>query len=158
VALTVKRVAKALRSATPGRHFDGQGLYLVVSGKKAAHWERRYELNHKPHWLGLGSARTFTLEEARERNRAVSKLLADGIDPLQQRRIERAARTAATAKMRTFQEAAEEYIQRHQSRRPVAHLAALRLPENRQARRSRHRQGFGAQRARAADRRRCETR
>ncbi|HEV7983533.1 MAG TPA: Arm DNA-binding domain-containing protein, partial [Xanthobacteraceae bacterium] len=65
MALTVKRVAKALRSATPGRHFDGQGLYLVVSGKKAAHWERRYELNHKPHWLGLGSARTFTLEEAR---------------------------------------------------------------------------------------------
>ena len=115
VALTVKRVAKALRSATPGRHFDGQGLYLVVSSKKAAHWERRYELNHKPHWLGLGSARTFTLEEARERNRAVSKLLADGIDPLQQRRIERAARAAATAKMRTFQEAAEEYIQRHQS-------------------------------------------
>jgi integrase len=115
MALTVKRVEMALRRGERARHFDAQGLYLVVNGEKAAHWERRYELNHKAHWLGLGSARAFNLEEARGRNREVSKLLADGIDPLTRKRSELAARASAAVRARTFKEAAEEYVQRHQS-------------------------------------------
>jgi integrase len=115
MALTVKRVAKALSSGKPGRYFDGQGLYLVVNSERAASWSRRYELNFKAHWLGLGSARAFDLEEARARNRRISQQLADGIDPLMQRQSERAERTAAQMRSRTFMEAAEEFIQRHQS-------------------------------------------
>ena len=34
--LTVKKVAKLLRRGEPGRHFDGQGLYLVIEHKKNA--------------------------------------------------------------------------------------------------------------------------
>ena len=82
MALTVKRVARALSSGKPGRYFDGMGLYLVVNSERAASWSRRYELNFKAHWLGLGSARAFDLEEARARNRRISQQLADGIDPL----------------------------------------------------------------------------
>ena len=115
MALTVKRVARALSSGRPGRYFDGQGLYLVVNSERAASWSRRYELNFKGHWLGLGSARAFDLEEARTRNRRISQMLADGIDPLHQRQSERAERTAAQMRSRTFMEAAEEFIQRHQS-------------------------------------------
>ena len=115
MALTVKRVAKALSSGKPGRYFDTQGLYLVVNGPGAASWSRRYELDHRAHWLGLGSARAFDLDEARDRNREISKLLADGVDPLHQRRTERVERQAARMKARTFRECAVEYIQRHQS-------------------------------------------
>jgi integrase len=115
MSLTVKRVERLMNAGERGRHFDDAGLYLCITGEKAANWSRRYELNHKAHWLGLGSAKAFTLDEARERNREVSKLLADGIDPLHRRQTERAEGKAAQMKTRTFKEAAQEYMQRHQS-------------------------------------------
>ena len=115
MSLTVKKVEKLMNAGERGRYFDDAGLYLCITGKKTANWSRRYELNHRAHWLGLGSAQTFTLDEARERNREVSKLLADGIDPLHKRQIERAERAAAAMKARTFKECALEYIHRHQS-------------------------------------------
>jgi integrase len=98
-----------------GRFFDAAGLYLVVGGKNSANWSRRYELRFKAHWLGLGSARVFTLDEARERNLEVSKLLADNIDPLQKKRSAAAAVAAEAIKGRTFEECARDYIERHQA-------------------------------------------
>jgi integrase len=65
--------------------------------------------------LGLGSARVFTLDEARERNLEVSKLLADNIDPLQKKRSAAAAVAAEAIKGRTFEECARDYIERHQA-------------------------------------------
>jgi integrase len=115
VSLTIKRVAKLLNAGDRGRHFDGAGLYLCITGTKAGNWTRRYELHHKAHWLGLGSAQIFGLDEARVRNLAISKLLADGIDPLQHRQTERAEQAAAIMKMRTFEQCAQEYIARHQA-------------------------------------------
>jgi integrase len=63
--------------------------------------------------MGLGSAATFTLAEARERALAARKLLADKIDPLQMRRAERAERAAAAAKARTFRQVANEFFDTH---------------------------------------------
>lgn len=61
MSLTVKKVAKLMRCGVKGRYLDGgngvRGLYLIVGGKNAAHWELRYELNKRGHWMGLGSAR-----------------------------------------------------------------------------------------------------
>jgi integrase len=114
MALTLKKVAKLINAGERVRILDSQGLYLIVNGSKSAHWERRYELNHKAHWLGLGSARVFTLDEARQRNREISKLLADDIDPLQKRQEERARRVATAIKARTFRECALEYIEKHE--------------------------------------------
>jgi integrase len=113
--LTVKKVERLLCQGNPGRHFDGQGLYLITKSHKSAHWERRYELNKRAHWIGLGSAFAFNLAEARERNRSISQQLADGIDPLAKKRTDLAARAAAAVRARTFRECAEEYVQRHQS-------------------------------------------
>jgi integrase len=121
--LTVKKVDKLIRNGVRGRHFDAQGLYLVVDGPKAAHWERRYQIpgaqprlsrNGKKslpsRYVGLGSARVFTLDEARERNRDLSKLLADSVDPLVERRAERASQAAQAAKAVSFGQAAERYF------------------------------------------------
>jgi integrase len=114
--LTVKKTAKLLRRGEPGRHFDGLGLYLVVENERNASWARRYELNHKAHEIGLGSAFAFTLAEARERNRRISQLLADGLDPLAQKRAQRAAQAAAAVKVMTFKEAAQAYVAAHQAK------------------------------------------
>jgi integrase len=113
MALTVKKVDRLVRRGERGRHFDDDGLYLVVSSKNAANWQRRYELNGKAHWMGLGRIKAFGLEEVRRRNKAVSQQLADNIDPLAAKRASRAAQAVVAAKTMTFRECAESYIAAH---------------------------------------------
>ena len=109
--LTAKRVAKILARGEPGNWHDGNGLRLEIRSANSGSWVSRYELNGREHWMGLGPVRAFTLAEARERNRKlVRQKLADGIDPLTERRASQAAERAAAAKMITFSEAAESYI------------------------------------------------
>jgi hypothetical protein len=109
--LTAKRVAKLLSKGKPGNFHDGVGLRLEIRSANSASWVSRYELNGAEHWMGLGPVRAFTLAEARERNRTlVRQRLADGIDPLDERRATKAAARAVAAKVVTFSEAAESYI------------------------------------------------
>jgi integrase len=108
--LTAKRVEKLRRRGEPDRHFDADGLYLDIGGKNAAHWTRRYERDGTGHWMGLGSCKAFTLAEARERNRRISQLLADGIDPLHEKRARKAALLAAAATRISFAEATERFV------------------------------------------------
>ena len=80
--MTVKRVEKLIRRGEEGRWLDSgpagqRGLYLVVANKQAAHWELRYQIDDRARQMGLGSARTFTLAEARERAKAARQKLAD---------------------------------------------------------------------------------
>jgi integrase len=111
--LTSKRVAKLLTAGIPGRHNDGAGLHLVIAGPSSAHYERRYERAGKSRYMGLGSARAFSLAQARDRNREITRMLADGIDPLDQKRAQRAAQAAAAAKTKTFGQCAADYHRAH---------------------------------------------
>ena len=110
--LTSKRVLRALK--TPGRYSDGGNLHLQVSAPGAASWIFRYERDGVERMLGLGSLDTFTLGEARERAKATRQLLADGVDPIEFKRSQRAARALATAKAMTFRQAAQSYYEQHE--------------------------------------------
>src|SRR5262249_10617481 len=110
MTLSLKKIAKL---TARGRYFDSHGLYLQVISPNNRSWLLRFELNGRKRWMGLGSAATFTLAEARERALAARKLLADKIDPLQVRRTERAERAAAAAKSRTFAKVASEFFDTH---------------------------------------------
>ena len=61
----------------PGNYPDGDNLYLQVSDTRTKSWLFRYALIGKERWMGLGSARVFSLAEARARAAAARKLLAD---------------------------------------------------------------------------------
>jgi integrase len=113
MTLTAKRVAKLIRKGEPGRHLDSRGLYLITQSPTAAHWEKRYQLDGKEHYHGLGSAFTFSLAEARVRNRRASQLLEDGVDPLAAKREAKAQRIAAAARTVSFGEAATDYYRAH---------------------------------------------
>jgi hypothetical protein len=113
MALTSKRVAKLLRQGEPARHLDQRGLYLVIQSRTNAHWEKRYQLDGKEHYHGLGSAFVFGLAAARERSRHASELLADGVDPLLRKREAKAERIAAAARIVTFGECAADYFRAH---------------------------------------------
>jgi len=60
--------------------------------------------------MGLGSVKTFTLAEARERARAQRQLLADGLDPLEAKRELLLQRKEAADNVRTFDWCAAAYI------------------------------------------------
>jgi integrase len=110
MTLSVKKIAKL---TARGRYFDAHGLYLQVISPTNRSWLLRFELRGRKRWMGLGSAATFTLAEARERALAARKLLADKIDPLDARRTERAQLAAAAAKSRTFAQVASEFFDTH---------------------------------------------
>jgi integrase len=109
MALTMKRVARLISDGEPCKVNDGRGLYLVVGGKANASWLFRYQIHHAKHWMGLGSALTFSLAQARERAQQARQRLADGVDPLIARQAERQAARAASARRLTFAEAAERW-------------------------------------------------
>src|ERR1700730_14410564 len=86
----------AIRNAKPGekavRLFDGGGLYLEVSPTGGKWWRLKYRLNGKEKRLSLGVYPDVSLKDARERRDASRKLLADGIDPSENRKAMNAAR------------------------------------------------------------------
>src|SRR5450759_1421043 len=94
MALTVKRID---RLKEPGRYLDAHGLYLQVMNATNRSWLLRYERAGVKRWMGLGPLHAFTLDEARERARQARQLLADGIDPIEARRNERAEKETAAA-------------------------------------------------------------
>ena len=97
----------------PGRYADGGNLYLRVSPSGAKRWTFLYTIGAKKNReLGLGSAGTVTLAEAREKATAARKLLVNGIDPKVEKREEEAAREIASV---SFGDFAGGYIKDHEA-------------------------------------------
>ena len=78
--------AAFVRSAPPGRHCDGQGLYLVVQPAGTRSWVQRIVIRGRKRELGLGSTALVSLGEARERALSNRKLAREGGDPLAEKR------------------------------------------------------------------------
>lgn len=105
--LTARKVETA---KTPGLYADGGGLYLQVNALGAKSWIFRYSLAGRRRDMGLGSAATIGLAEAREKALQQRKLVAEGNDPIEAKRASKAALAASTAKAVTFKECAITYI------------------------------------------------
>lgn len=109
--LTAQQVARLVE---PGRYPDGGGLYLQVRNETSRGWFYHYSLNKRSREMPLGSLRSVSLKDARDKMAECRKLRDQGVDPLEQRRADQAAKAAAaalaTAKAITFKECAETYI------------------------------------------------
>lgn len=92
-----KLTALQVQRAKPGRHGDGDGLFLHVRPEGSRSWVLRVQVNGKRRDLGLGS--TLSLTEARDKAREWRKLAKEGkpVPPKVQRDIP------------TFEAAAREY-------------------------------------------------
>ena len=95
MALTAAKV-KALTK--PGMHHDGRGLYLRVAPGGSKGWMLRATIDGRRRDIGLGGHPTVTLPKARQLAEARRLAVAEGRDPLAEKR---------RAKMPTFREAAE---------------------------------------------------
>jgi integrase len=77
-----KLTAKSVERARPGRHADGQGLYLLVSKTGAKSWVLRVQVHGRRRDIGLGSIAELTLAEARDKARELRKIAKSGRDPI----------------------------------------------------------------------------
>lgn len=117
-----RKLANALtplfvKTAKPGRHADGQGLYLLVKDTGARSWVFRFMLKGKARDLGLGPAAgadAIPLTAARDKAAALRLEVKAGTDPLLERERKaaealarsQASKTAST----TFKAVAELYM------------------------------------------------
>ncbi|SLN41754.1 Prophage CP4-57 integrase [Roseivivax jejudonensis] len=102
MALSVQK----LKSAGPGRHGDGRGLFLYVKATGARSWVLRYQVQGRRRDLGLGAYPDITLAMARNRAAEARRLIAEGQDPIAKKQ---------QAQPKTFKETALELIE---SKRP----------------------------------------
>ncbi len=90
-----------IRNAKPGvkaiRLFHGGGLYLEVSPAGGKWWRLKYRFDGKEKRLSLGVYPDVSLKDARERRDEARKLLADRIDPSENRKAVKLVRADRTA-------------------------------------------------------------
>ena len=79
-------------SAKPQRVFDGGGLYLEVASSGGKLWRWKYRYAGKEKRLALGAYPEVSLAEARVKHVDARKVLSSGIDPGEQRKVEKLTR------------------------------------------------------------------
>ena len=99
--------AKAKSLSKPGRHGDGDTLYLCVKASGAKSWIQRITIDGRRHDIGLGAFPVVSLAKARERAFANRVAIADGRNPLAEK---------IKARIPTFREAAEKTIEANRPR------------------------------------------
>src|SRR5262245_24372595 len=108
-----------IETLPPGRHHDGNGLYLQVrtglTDRTNRSWLLRYTLNGKAREMGLGPYPKVTLKAARDAaKRTWGQIKGERVDPVEARRAEEAANRIAHSKACTFKQVAFEYIAAHE--------------------------------------------
>jgi len=103
--------ARAVSTTTkPGLLADGGGLLLQVTKGGAKSWVYRFTLNKKTRDMGLGPLQAVPLTDARDIAANARKLVANGIDPIDDRKARQASAATATRHGTSFRACAEEYI------------------------------------------------
>jgi integrase len=125
MARSIHRLSSArVRTAKPGWHCDGAGLYLQVSKSESGHVRRSWVFRFNKRWMGLGSLDTVSLSEARQKATECRQQRLNGLDPIATRNASRVAAELAAAKETTFDQCRDAYI--------AAHRAGWRNPKHRQ--------------------------
>lgn len=101
-------VVKVKSVTEPGRYSDGDGLMLKVKPGGSKSWVLRVQVDGKRRDIGLGSAKTVSLAEARQAADELRRKLARGIDPIAERKQERVV-------IPTFREAAVLVHEEHKA-------------------------------------------
>mgnify|MGYP000278574890 CR=1 FL=1 len=102
--------AKLRTLKTPGKHFDGHGLYLEITKATppGRYWRLKYRHAGKEKRLAFGVYPAVTLKQARDRRDEARKVIERGGDPGE---LKRAAKSQADSDARnTFEGVAREWI------------------------------------------------
>jgi len=95
-----------------GRHAVGgvPGLCKQVRGSKSASWILRVKVGPRTRELGIGSCRSVSLKDARAAARDLRTIIAQGIDPIVQKRAAKLEARRKQLRTRAFSEVAHLYL------------------------------------------------
>jgi len=105
--LTDTAVRTAKPSEKPRKLADERGLHLLVN-HQGKYWRMDYRFDDKRKTLALGVYPDTTLAKAREKRDDARRLLADGVDPGENKKAQRSARRELVAN--SFEVVAREWI------------------------------------------------
>ncbi|MFZ0423540.1 MAG: integrase arm-type DNA-binding domain-containing protein [Xanthobacteraceae bacterium] len=78
--------ARKVATAKPGKYSDGGNLYLIVSDTGTRKWVLRFTWRGRAKEMGLGSAASVTLADAREKASDARRRVAQGLNPIEERK------------------------------------------------------------------------
>lgn len=106
--LTVKQIESAQPQLKAWKLADERGLYLLISPKGSKRWQMRYSFQGQKKQISFGPFPDVSLKVARAKRDEARTMIADGIDPLRQRREKKLEATLASKD--TFDVVAREFI------------------------------------------------
>jgi integrase len=109
--LTDTAIRNTKPSAKPAKLFDERGLFLIVTPTGGRWWRFRYKFDDKEKLLSLGVYPDVGLKDARQRRDESRKLLADGIDPGENRKAMKAVKQDRAAN--SFEVITREWYGKH---------------------------------------------
>ena len=116
-----------IRNAKSGKNavklYDERGLYLEVSPTGGKWWRLKYRFDGKEKRLSLGVYPDVGLKDARERRDEARKLLANGIDPSENRKSQKSARADRAAN--SFEAVAREWFAKYSPGWAVTHASKI---------------------------------
>lgn len=109
----MKLNARFVETAPEGTYNDGRGLQLVVGSNGSRRWNFRFQMNGKRRDMGLGSYPEISLAEARAAADDERRQISRGVDPIDERRKQRAETEAEQVRQKnlpTFADVARDVI------------------------------------------------
>lgn len=92
MALTDIQIRRAKPQEKPYTLSDGLGLALLINPDGSKGWRFRYRFNGKAKLMSFGSYSLVSLAEAREKRDVARKQVANGIDPVEERKAQKLAK------------------------------------------------------------------
>jgi hypothetical protein len=95
--LTDIRIRALEPTHAPPKHSDGGGLHLLISPQGSKLWRLAYRYDGKQKTLALGTYPVVSLHGARLKRASAKELLAAGVDPSQQAKLDKIAKQVMNA-------------------------------------------------------------
>ncbi len=111
MALKDTAIRQAKPGAKPVKMFDDKGLFLIVTPSGGKWWRFRYKLDGKEKLLSLGTYPDVSLKAARDKRDEARALLAEGVDPSENRKAQKSARVERAAN--SFEVVAREWFTKY---------------------------------------------
>lgn len=123
VPLTDPKIKKAKAQHKPFPLFDGGGLFVLVTPTGGKLWRFKYRFGGKNKLLSFGSYPEISIATARKKREEARTLIANGSDPGEVRKAQKAAGAAATEN--SFEVVAREWHEKFYDRWTPGHAATL---------------------------------
>lgn len=123
ISLSDIQVVKAKQKDKPYKLADGEGLFLLVTPTGGKLWRLKYRYDGKEKLLSFGSYPELSLADARQRRDNAKKLVANGVDPGEMKKAQKAAKVELIENC--FETVAREWITKFSSKWSKVHATTI---------------------------------